>query len=82
MNEHITGWELLRREELERARAAFEARSDFGDLVAEAARRGYRRITLAEQMDSGFHDAYTWRGGVWIRMAAGAEATTDAGARS
>lgn len=55
------------RESFERSRDAFESRPDYAELVAEAARRGYRRITLGEQMDTGSADAYQWRGGVWVK---------------
>ena len=37
-------------------------------LVAEAASRGFRPITLTEQMDCGKIDAYEWRGGIWVRQ--------------
>jgi hypothetical protein len=50
----------------ERSRAEYEASPNFAANVAEAARRGYRRITLSEQVDTGSADAYTWRGGVWV----------------
>ena len=66
MAEHIDPWDALKREELEKSRAAFEAHPDFRELVAEAAVRGFRRITLAEQMDVN-PDAFTWRGGVWMK---------------
>lgn len=63
----VTQWDLQRRAELELSRAAFESSSNFVELVAEADRRGYRRITLAEQMDPGCVDAYSWQGGVWVK---------------
>lgn len=68
MDGAITGWDILRREDIERSRAALEARPDYADLVAEAAKRGFRRITAAEQMEPGSADAYQWRGGVWVRQ--------------
>jgi len=67
MRNHITGWDLMARADAEKSRAAFEARSDFASLVAEADKRGYRRISLHEQLEPGRVDAYTWRGGVWVR---------------
>jgi hypothetical protein len=54
------------RQFFESSRAAFEARTDYQDLVAQAAELGYRRITLYEQMNPGSADAYSWRGGVWV----------------
>lgn len=65
--EHISPWEIYAREEAEKSRAAFEADSNFSELIAEAAKRGYRRITLLEQLQPGSVDAYTWRGGVWVK---------------
>jgi len=53
----------------ERSRAEYEAHPDFASIVAEAERRGYRRITLAEQVETGSADAYSWRGGVWVPIA-------------
>ncbi len=67
MAEHTCGWDLLRQAELQASRTAFEARTDFASLIAEATRRGYRRITMSEQIDPGHADAYTWRGGVWVK---------------
>ena len=69
MSEHICGWDLLRRKEYEQARAAFEARADYDQLVSEAAARGFRRITLGEQLNQTV-DAYLWRGGVWVKNSA------------
>lgn len=65
--EHISPWEIYAREKAEKSRAAFEAAPNFAELIAEAAKRGYRRITLLEQLDAGSVDAYTWRGGVWVK---------------
>lgn len=67
MSDHISPWDVARRAELEQCRAEFEARPDFHELVAEADRRGFRRITLTEQMSPGQSDAFTWRGGVWVK---------------
>ena len=64
--EHIDAWDAMRRRDFEDSRATFEARPDFAELVAAAAARGWRRITLDEQMDCGMADAYLWRGGVWV----------------
>jgi hypothetical protein len=63
----VSAWEDARVSELRRSRAAFEAREDFTELVAEAGRRGFRRVTLIEQLNPGSVDAYAWRGGVWVR---------------
>jgi hypothetical protein len=63
-----SGWDLLRRAEAEAARTAFENHPDFSVVVADAAARGFRRITLAEQLDGGKADAYSWRGGIWVRQ--------------
>ena len=52
----------------ERSRAEYEASPRFAENVAEARKRGYRRITLGEQIDTGSADAYTWRGGVWVPL--------------
>ena len=65
---HVDPWQQLRAAEFEAARAEFEARPDFAALVAEAASRGFRPITLTEQMDCGKIDAYEWRGGIWVRQ--------------
>lgn len=67
MADHISPWDVLHREEVEQSRAAFEARTDFSELVSEADLRGFRRITLMEQLDPGTADAHTWRGGVWVQ---------------
>ena len=67
MADHISPWDVLHREEVGQSRAAFEARTDFAELVSEADRRGFRRITLMEQLDPGTADAHTWRGGVWVK---------------
>lgn len=67
MADYISPWDIQRREELELSRAAFEANPDFSSLVAEAERRGFRRITLSEQLDRCRSDAHTWRGGVWVK---------------
>jgi hypothetical protein len=67
MANHISPWETLEREQAEKSRAAFEARSDFQELITQAAARGFRRITLAEQLKPSDVNAYNWRGGVWIK---------------
>ena len=67
MSEYVTGWDLMATAAAEKSRLAFEARSDFKELVAAANQRGYRRISLHEQVDPTGVDAYTWRGGVWVR---------------
>lgn len=67
MDDYLSAWDSFARRDFEASRATFEARPDFADLMAEAARRGFRRITLAEQCDTGCVDAYMWRGGVWVR---------------
>jgi len=69
MIEYKTGWDWMRTQEFEKSRAAFESQTDFATLVDEAAKRGFRRITLAEQIDTGSADAFSWRGGVWIKNA-------------
>lgn len=61
---------MARMREIAQSRAEFEASPGFAELVSEAARRGYRRITATEQLDPGRVDAYAWRGGVWIEVAA------------
>jgi hypothetical protein len=63
----MTAWELMEYEQLQASRAAYEQRPDYHGLVAEAARRGYRRIRLSEQLEPGKVDAYSWRGGVWVK---------------
>jgi hypothetical protein len=65
----IYSWDLLQADEYVRSRAVFDARPDFAELVAEADRRGYRRITLAEQQHNLLRpcDVYNWRGGVWVK---------------
>lgn len=67
MSAAVNPWGELRRSEVLTARAAFEARDDFAALVDEAGRRGFRRITLGEQMEPHGVDAYAWRGGVWVK---------------
>jgi hypothetical protein len=67
MADHLCPWRVQHRAEVEASRAAFEARHDFAELVAEADRKGYRRIELFEQLEPGTADAYTWRGGVWVK---------------
>lgn len=68
MTTHVTGWDLQRAGELQQSRAAFEARPDYPELLQEAASRGFRRITLSEQMERASAGAYNWRGGVWVRL--------------
>lgn len=56
-------------ERIKHSRAVFEARPDYEELIAEADRRGFRRITLYEQMDIGWFiaNSYSWRGGLWVK---------------
>jgi len=63
----VCGWDELWRKQFTKSNAEYRARPDYDALVAEAAQKGYRPITLAEQMDTGSVDAYTWRGGVWVK---------------
>jgi hypothetical protein len=63
----IDAWELQRLRDIESSRAAFEARPDYAELIEQAAQRGFRRISLWEQMEPGKVDAYQWRGGVWVK---------------
>jgi hypothetical protein len=67
MADHISPWEIQARANAEQKRAEFESRPDFVALVAEATKRGYRRINLLEQLNPGSIDAYTWCGGVWVK---------------
>jgi len=68
MSEYTTGWDWMHFHEFEKSRAAFESHPDFAALVDEAKKRGFRRITLTEQIATGSADAYTWRGGVWVKI--------------
>lgn len=70
MEDHICPWRVQHRAEVEKSRAEFEAQTGFTELVAESGRRGYRRITLSEQLDLGGVDAYSWRGGIWVKISA------------
>lgn len=67
MTTHVTGWDLQRARELQHSRAVFEERPDYPELLQEAASRGFRRVTLSEQMERA-SGAYNWRGGVWVRL--------------
>lgn len=67
MDNGISPWDLSREAELAKSRAAFEASPDYAALVAQAAARGFRRITLHEQLNPLGVDAYSWRGGVWVK---------------
>jgi len=67
VSDHSDPWIEYRRQEIRATRTEFEARPDFDALVAEARARGFRRITEAEQLEIPCSDAYTWRGGVWIK---------------
>lgn len=50
------------------SRKEFESAEIYSELVAEAARRGFRRISLSEQLHTNDTRAYSWRGGVWVRI--------------
>jgi hypothetical protein len=64
---YVDPWQSLRAAEFAASNAAYQAQPGFAALVAEADARGFRPITLTEQMDCGRVDAYSWRGGVWVR---------------
>jgi len=67
MGEVTTGWDWMHLQQFQKSRSAFESRPDFAAIVDEAKKRGFRRITLAEQIETGSADAYSWRGGVWVK---------------
>ena len=46
MSEGQSAWAENHRKDFETSRAAFEARSDFAAVVAEAKQRGFRRISM------------------------------------
>lgn len=68
MSNESDSWVTKARMDFERGRAAFEAAPEFQSLVAAAAERGFRRITLAEQLNAGEVEAFSWRGGVWVKL--------------
>lgn len=65
---YISGWDVLWRNRFTERSKEYRARPDYESLVAYAAQKGYRPITLEEQMDTGSVDAYTWRGGTWVKI--------------
>ena len=62
----LDAWAMLRMEEFKATGEAFRAQPGYAALASEAAALGYRPITLWEQM-SAKADAYSWRGGVWVK---------------
>ena len=67
---YTTQDELLLRAKYIKSSQEYRSHRDYPDIVASALARGFRPITLNEQMSRGV-DAYTWRGGVWVQLEEG-----------
>ncbi len=65
---YIDGWEQLWRDRFKQSSADYRSQSHYPDLVQEARRRGFRPVTLSEQMDCGRVDTWSWKGGVWVKV--------------